>query len=69
MRGDPAIGLDDLLVYFRGVHFATVALKGRMAKLGPELRPAIREVGRFQRMVEGYSEALRQTVELQRERR
>ena len=69
MRGDPAIGLDDLFIYFRGVHFATVALKGRMAKLGPEFRPAVREVGRFQRMVEGYSQALRQTAELQRERR
>jgi hypothetical protein len=69
MRGDPAIGLDDLLVYFRGVHFATVALKGRMAKLGSELRPSVREIGRFQRMVEGYSAALRQTAELQRQRR
>jgi hypothetical protein len=64
MRGDPAIGLDDLALYLRAVRFATVALKGRIARLGPECRPALREIGRFQRMVAEYADAVRQTADL-----
>lgn len=64
MRGDPAISLDDLLIYYRGVYFASVALKGRVAKLGPDGRDAVREVGHFQRMVKTYWDALRETAEL-----
>lgn len=45
MRGDPPAELDYLLAYYRGVYFATVALKGRLAKLGPECREGVREVG------------------------
>jgi hypothetical protein len=64
MRGDPPAELDYLLAYYRGVYFATVALKERLAKLGPESREAVREVGDYQRMVKAYWEALRQTVDM-----
>lgn len=69
MRGDPPASLDALLTYYRGVYFATVALKGRLAKLGPRGREAVREVGRYQRMVKRYWEALQETERLHRERR
>ena len=63
MRGDPAIELDELLVYYRGVYFATVALKGRLAKL-PGGREGVREVGRYQTMTERYRDALQETARM-----
>lgn len=68
MRGDPPARLDYLLTYYRGVYFATVALKGRLAKLGPECRVAVREVGRYQSMVKRYWDALKETEQMRRER-
>ena len=62
MRGDPPAPLDYLLAYYRDVHFATVALKGRLAKLGPEYHQAVRVVGDYQEMVNGFWEALRETA-------
>ena len=61
MRGDPAIELDELLVYYRGVYFATVALKGRLARL-PGCREGVREVGRYQTMTKRYWDALKETA-------
>ena len=66
MRGDPPAQLDYLLAYYRGVHFATVALKGRLAKLGPEHRQAVRVVGDYQEMVNGFWEALQETAAMHR---
>ncbi len=68
MRGDPAAELDALVVYYRGVYSATVALKGRLAKLGPQAREAVREVGRYQSMVKRYWDALEETRRLRHER-
>ncbi len=68
MRGDPSPSLDALLTYYRGVYFATVALKRRLAKLGSQGEQAVREVGRYQRMVKRYWEALEETERLRRER-
>ena len=64
MRGDPAIELDALLVYYRGVYFATVALKGRLARL-PGGREGVREVGRYQTMTKLYWDALKETAGMQ----
>lgn len=61
MKGDPPAELDYLLTYYRGVYFATVALKGRMAKLGSEYREAVREVGRYQAMVKRFWDAMQET--------
>ncbi len=68
MRGDPPAELDYLLAYYRGVYFATVALKGRLARLGPECREAVREVGRYQSMVRRYRDALTETEQMHRKR-
>ena len=68
MRGDPPATLDYLRAYYRGVFFATVALKGRVADLDPPCREAVREVGRYQTMIKGFADALEQTVELHRRR-
>ncbi len=64
MRGDPPAQLDYLLAYYRGVYFATVALKGRLGGLGPEHDETVREVGNYQTMVKGYWDALRETAEM-----
>jgi hypothetical protein len=64
MRGDSPAELEYLATYYRGVYFATVALKGRLAKLGPECRDAVREVGRYQSMIKRYADALEETREL-----
>ena len=68
MRGDPPAELDFLLAYYRGVYFATVALKGRLEELGPEHRRAVRAVVDYQAMVKSYWEALKETAAMQRGR-
>ena len=68
MRGDPPAELAYLFAYYRGVYFATVALKGRLAKLGPDYRQAVRIVGDYQEMVIGYRDALMETTTMHQER-
>jgi hypothetical protein len=48
----PAISLEHLVPYYRGVFFATVALKRRFGELRD--REAFKEVDRYQRMVKEY---------------
>ena len=60
------IGLRDLLVYYRGVFRATVALKKRFGGWGRSGREAFREVSRYQTMVQRYREALHETVDLRK---
>jgi hypothetical protein len=68
MRGDPPAQLDYLSTYYRGVFFASVALKGRLAKLEPRCPGAVREVGRYQTMIKRFAEALEKTQELHQQR-
>jgi hypothetical protein len=63
----PQITLDQLLIYYRGVFFATVALKKRFGGWGHSGRAAFREVSGYQTMVRAYRKALEETVRLQRE--
>jgi hypothetical protein len=67
-RGDPPMSLEALVPYYNGAYFATVALKGRLGKLGPEARPALQEVSQYQQMVTEFREAIQKTIELTRER-
>ena len=60
------ISLRDLLVYYRGVFRATVALKKRFDGWGRSGREAFREVSRYQAMVQRYREALQETMELKK---
>ena len=69
MRGDPPAKLDYLVAYARAVYFATVALKGRLARLEPEATAAVSEVGRYQSMMKRYWDALAETREMHRSQR
>jgi hypothetical protein len=59
--------MEELLVYYRGVFRATVALKKRFGRWGRSGREAFREVSEYQTMVRRYREALDETVALERE--
>jgi len=63
-RGDPPISLEALMPYYNGANNVTVALKGRLGRLGPEGRAALQEVSHYQRMLVEFRDAIRQTVEL-----
>ncbi len=55
----PAMPLEHLVPYYRGVFFATVALKRRFGDL--RNRDAFKEVDRYQRMVKEYRGAINET--------
>ena len=57
----PPITLEQLVPYYRGVFFTTVALKRRFGELKD--RDAFREVDRYQRMAKGYQAAINETRE------
>lgn len=65
-RGSPPISLEALLPYYNGSFITTVALKGRLAKLGPEGRKAMQEVSQYQKMVAEYRDAIQKTLEMKR---
>ena len=65
----PPMTLENLVPYYRGVFFATVALKGRFGAWGRSGRDALREVSRYQEMVRHYREALDETRRLKAEQR
>lgn len=58
----PPITLEQLVPYYRGVFFATVALKKRLKQHGDE--EAAGEVDSYQKLTNGYSEALNETRKL-----
>jgi hypothetical protein len=58
--------MEELLVYYRGVFRATVALKKRFGRWGRRGQDAFGEVGRYQTMVQRYRKALAETVELKK---
>ncbi len=63
----PAITLEELIPYYRGAFFATVALKKRLGSLaGSTGRDAVREVSAYQQMVREYREEIQKTAELKR---
>jgi AhpC/TSA family len=60
------MSMEELLVYHRGVFRTTVVLKKRFGGWGRQGREALREVGRYQAMVQRYREALAETAELKK---
>ncbi len=48
-RGDPPFKFENLLPYYNGAYYASVAIKGRLAAAG-QVEPA-REVTAYQEMV------------------
>ena len=61
------MSLDALVPDYNGVYFATVALKGRLARLGPGGRAALQEVSHYQQMVTEFREAIHKTVQFKRQ--
>ena len=62
------MSLDTLVPYYNGAYFATVAIKGRLGKLGPDGRPALQEISQYQQMLIELREAIRQTIQLKQQR-
>ncbi len=60
----PAITLEQLVPYYRGAFFTTVALKKRFGELVD--RVAFKEVDEYQLMVKEYSKAINETREMKR---
>ncbi len=56
--------LDQLLVYYRGAYFATVALTKRFGEKGRSGRSALREMSGYQAMIRRYISALEETSRL-----
>lgn len=59
----PAITLEQLVPYYRGVYFTTVALKKRVAGMKSDGREASTEVDSYQALTNGYMEAIKETRE------
>jgi hypothetical protein len=59
--------LEELLIYYRGVFFATVTLRKRFDGWDRSGRAAFKEVSRYETMVRRYRKALEETVGLKRE--
>ena len=55
----PAMTLEQLIPYYRGVYFTTVAFKKRFGEQGKD--EAAAEVDAYQALTSGYSEALAET--------
>ncbi len=60
----PPMQMEQLLPYYRGVYFTTVALKKRFGERGRSGRDAFREVSGYQTMIQGYRRALEETRRL-----
>jgi len=65
-RGDPPLPFENLLPYYNGAYFATVAIKGRLAASGH--LDAAREVTAYQEMLVEFRDAVIQTQRLRQAR-
>jgi hypothetical protein len=65
-RGDPPLRFENLLPYYNGAYYASVAIKGRLAAAGQV--EAAREVSAYQEMVTEFREAIRETAKLRQAR-
>jgi hypothetical protein len=65
-RGDPPIKFENLLPYYNGAFYASVAIKGRLAAAGQV--EAARLVSAYQEMVTEFREAVRETAKLRKAR-
>jgi hypothetical protein len=63
----PPMQLEQLIPYYRGVLFTTIALKKRFGGWGHSGKKAFREVDGYQAMVRRYNKALQETVEIKRQ--
>jgi hypothetical protein len=59
----PAITLEQLQPYYRGVYFATVSMKKKLADEGLEEGSLVKRVDDYQGLVTEYNTAIQETVE------
>ncbi len=59
--------MEQLVPYYRGVLYTTVALKKRFGAWDRSGKKALREVDRYQVMVRRYNKALQETAEIRRQ--
>ncbi len=55
------MSLDDLVPYYRGAYFTTLALKNRFGKWGSSGKDAFEQADRYHEMVRHYLEAIQET--------
>ena len=65
-RGDPPFKFENLLPYYNGAYFASVAIKGRLAAAGQT--EAAREVTAYQEMIVEFRKAITETHKLRQRR-
>jgi hypothetical protein len=65
-RGDPPFRFENLVPYYNGAYYATVAIKGRLATAGQ--LEAAREVTAYQEMLVEFREAVIETHKLRQAR-
>ena len=65
-RGDPPFKFENLIPYYNGAYFASVAIKGRLAAAGQ--LEAARQVNAYQEMVTEFRDAIRATAKLRKAR-
>ena len=65
-RGDPPFKFENLIPYYSGAYFASVAIKGRLAAAGQ--LEAARQVTAYQEMVTEFRDAIRETAKLRKAR-
>ncbi len=65
-RGDPPFPFENLLPYYTGAYYATVAIKGRLA--AADQVEAAREVTAYQEMLVEFRDAIIQTQKLRQAR-
>ena len=65
-RGDPPFKFENLIPYYNGAYFASVAIKGRLVAAGQ--LEAARQVTAYQEMVTEFRDAIRETAKLRKAR-
>ena len=60
----PAMSLDQLFTYYQGNYSATVALEKRLRGMLLGGNRAVREIGRYRKMIVRYRDAFQQTIEM-----
>ena len=65
-RGDPPFKFENLIPYYNGAYFASVAIRGRLAAAGQ--LEAARQVTAYQEMVTEFRDAIRETAKLRKAR-
>lgn len=65
-RGDPPFRFENLLPYYSGAYYASIAIKARLAAAGQI--EAAREVSAYQEMVVEFRKAIVETYKLRQAR-